>query len=132
MTEAVKSLDAAYRRSLRPAAQGKQPIIACLVQILVQTPPKEPGLELALQLDRTLGELTQQRSKLADAIKACREQGRLNPEPQKVDLVWLRQLNWMERLLGAANKDIRLLSRPKVLDWTPEKSVEVIREMVKK
>lgn len=132
MTEAVKALDAAYRRSLRPAAQGKQPIITCLVQILVQTPPKGPGLELALQLDRTLGELTQQRSKLAAAIKACREQSRLNPEPQKVDLVWLRQLDWMERLLGVSNKDVRLLSRPKVLDWTPEKSVEVVREMLKK
>jgi hypothetical protein len=132
MTEAVKALDAAYRRALRPAAQGKQPIIACLVQILVQTPPKEPSLELALLLDRTLGELTQQKSKLAAAIKACRDQSHLNPEAQKVDLVWLQQLDWMERLLAVSNKDVRLLSRPKTLDWTPEKSVEVIREMIKK
>jgi hypothetical protein len=129
MKTAIGGLKKAFETARRPAAQGKQPIVASLVQILVQTPPRGEGLDLIQLLDETLTGLTGEKIPLAAAIKELTDQSTLGLRPQLVDLVWLQQLNWMERLLQTSNKDLRLLSRPEVLDWTPQQSVEVIRKM---
>lgn len=131
MKGAVDALKEAYAREIRPPAAGKQPIIASLVQVLVQTPPHGESLELVSLLDTTLAGLTKESTGLADAVKDLGGTARLT-KPQLVDVVWLEQLNWMEVLLKTANKDVRLLSRPEPLSWSPARSVEVVRKAAEK
>lgn len=129
MRTATAALADAYERELRPAGEGKQPIVAALAQALVQTPPTGAGLGLIVDLDQTLTSLTGIQGELDEAVKAL--QGRTRPEdPKLVDLVWLHQLNWVEVLLQREG-DVRLLKRPTVLQWTPQKSAEAIRAMQK-
>jgi len=128
MKDVIPVLKGAYNREIRPPAAGKQPIIAALAQVLARTPPHGPGLELAAVLDETLAALTNETTGLADAIKAHESQTRAT-DPKRIDVIWLQQLNWIEVLLKTSNKDVRLLSRPVMLDWAPAKSVEVIRKM---
>jgi hypothetical protein len=131
MKSAVALLQKAFELERREAAAGKQPIVASLVQIMVQTPPKDAGLELAETLDATLATLTGQKTALAAAIKEFRDQASTGLRPQQVDAIWLQQLNWMETLLKTANKDVRLLSRPQVLAWKSELSAGVVTAIQK-
>ena len=131
MKSAVPALKEAYAREIRPAAAGKQPIVATLAQVLAQTPPHGPGLELAVAVDEALAALTNETTGLAAAVEVYEDQSRLT-DPKVIDIIWLQQLNWVEVLLKTSNKDVRLLSRPAILDWSAAKSVETVRKMAAK
>lgn len=131
MKTAATLLQEAFGRERREAAAGKQPIIAALVQILVRTPPHGPSLDLSEVLDVALAKLTGEKTGLAAAIKDFRAQSALGRTPQAIDTIYLEQLNWMETLLKTANKDVRLLSRPQVLPWKSEQSVNEITKLRK-
>lgn len=130
MQAAAAGLRKAFVRERRPPGRGKQRIVSTLVQVLARTPPRLSSFGLLTQLDEALAEMTQEKTGLAAVIKECSDQVKLT-EPKLIDIIWLQQLSWIEVLLKTENKDVRLLSRPEILEWTPENSVKVVREAAK-
>ncbi len=126
MVTGVEGLKAAYDRAVRAPEEGKRPIVATLAQVLVQTPPHGHGLKLILRIHEILGELTQQETGLSEAVQTLRDSDM--EDPKLIDTVWLQQLNWIETLLAAEETEAKLLSRPDILAWSPEKSADVVRE----
>lgn len=118
MQRAVVALQAAYEREIRPGAEGKQKIIVALGQILIQTPPHGRSLELVEQTSAALAELTKQKSEIAKVVEEYRKQGAIR-DSKLIDLIWLEQLGWIQQL--------QLNDKVKLLDWSPQKSVEATR-----
>jgi hypothetical protein len=125
MRMAVDNFGAAFDRDIRPAAVGKQKIVAALGQILVRVPPSTESLELISLINEQLSRMTGEKTVLGDAVKEEQAQTPLH-DGKLADAVWLEQVNWVEVLLKISNKDLRLKSRPASLDWTPEKSAGLV------
>lgn len=122
MQRAVVALQAAYEREIRPGAEGKQKIIVALGQILIQTPPHGRCLELVEQTSAALAGLTKQKSEISNVIEEYRKQGAIR-DSKLIDLIWLEQLGWIQQL--------QLKDKVELLDWSPQKSVEVTRESLR-
>ena len=59
---------------------------------------------------------------MANAIRDYREQSTFR-DSKLVDLIWVEQLGWVQQL--------QMTGLVKLLDWSPQKSVEVTRLMTR-